>query len=102
MFLFLAVKSVLPSLKEAYNKNLMVTLPKLFNKSMRCKELKRISEVTIVTQLKEYCVQCIMPGAKLTDGKVYFYSENTNNKDEAIQTMNELLEILNAIDACCS
>lgn len=81
------------SLNDSYEHNLMVSLPELFKKSIRCQDLAKIKNVSILKHNKDgWIVKYLMGNGNCT------YSLVTTDQNEATNVMNELLEMINAID----
>lgn len=87
------------SLKEAYDNNFMVNLPELFNRSIRCRDMVSIFDVSVMKYGSEekWKVKFLMKSDTVSSGNA-FYSNVTDDKNEAINVMNELLEMINVID----
>lgn len=81
------------SLKDCYDNNLMVNLPELFKRSVRCQDLLKIFDVSIVKYGTDgWVVKYLMGNGNCT------YSLVTKDQNQANDTMNELLEMINSVD----
>lgn len=79
------------SLKDCYDNNLMVNLPELFKRSVRCQDLSKIHSVC-KHGADEWIVKYLMENGNCT------YSLATKDQNQANDTMSELLEMINSVD----
>ena len=81
------------SLKDCYDNHLMVNLPKLFKRSVRCPDLSKIHTVSVHKHgADEWIVKYLMENGNC------IYSLATKDQNEANDTMNELLQMINSVD----
>lgn len=81
------------SLKDCYDNNLMVNLPELFKRSVRCQDLSKIHTVSVYKHgADEWVVKYLIGNGNCT------YSLATRDQNQANDAMNELLQMINSID----
>lgn len=81
------------SLKDCYDNNLIVNLPDLFSKSIRCHDLSKIHSVSVHKHGADtWCVKYLTGNGNCT------YSLITKDQNEATNAMNELLQMINSIE----